>query len=112
MGKAEKRPLDDVVYGDEEQKEREAAKKQRDAELADLRGMLKSPGAKRFFRRTMAFCGLFRCAFVGNARVYFHTGQRNVASWLLGEILEAEPDPQFILDVLYDAKKEEQSDDS
>jgi len=105
------RVLDDVIFGEEVEEQQKAAKLKRDEELNDLRDMLKSPGAKRFFRRTMAFCGLFRCSFVGNARVYFLTGQRNVASWLLGEILEAEPDPQFILDVLYDSKKEEQRDD-
>lgn len=65
--------------------EAENTARQQDEDLARI---LETPGGRRFLRRVLDCCGIFRLSFdPTNARLTdFHEGARNVGQWLWAEM--------------------------
>jgi hypothetical protein len=73
-------------------------KQKRNQELADLKAVLELPQGRRYIRRLLDRCGVFRAPFTPSAQVYYDTGIRSVGVWVWGEIEEA--DVELLITVL------------
>jgi len=68
---------------------REQGRKVKDADKlaqADLKAVLAMPEGRRYIRRLLAHCGVFRAPFVPSAQVYYDNGIRSVGVKIWGEI--------------------------
>ena len=55
-------------------------------ELEDVQSLLRIPEGRRFIRRILGFCGLYRSGSTQNAKVYALSARRDVALWVLDRI--------------------------
>lgn len=82
--------VDEVPYdaGDARQvtRKRQAAKFERDTELAELRAILKTEGGRKFVWRVLEQCRLY-----APVDTMVDEGKRRVGLFLLTEVIEAEP---------------------
>ena len=66
---------------------------ERDNELAALRDVLVDPKVRSFLWRALARAGMFKTHFNPNAAIMGHnTGLADMGTWILNEILEANPE--------------------
>ena len=64
----------------------------RDNELLDLKAILADERVRKFLWRVMARAGMFRTHFSPNAAIMGHnTGQADMGTFILNEVLEADP---------------------
>jgi hypothetical protein len=88
-------------WNDEEAaKERADAQEQveRDNEIADLRDILLDAKVRKFLWRIMSRAGMFRTHFNPNAAIMGHnTGQADMGTAILNEILEANPEAWIVM---------------
>lgn len=87
-----------AIPTEEEQKKREdAAKREREKELEDIRFVLKSPEGRRVYYRLIDHCQPFKESYVvGMFDVTANNeGRRMVGNFLMAELLEADPERYF-----------------
>lgn len=70
-----------------EGKERFEVKEQ----VKDLRFLLSTPQGKRFIWRALEQCSVFKGGFAAPDQLMFREGERNIGTWLLAQITEANP---------------------
>ena len=61
---------------------------ERNAELRDLRDVLKTKSGKRFFNRLFSKCKMYNTSFTGNSTTFFNEGKRSVALEIFEDIAE------------------------
>lgn len=85
---------EDPIYNAADPKQvREKGRKDKDREkeeIADLVAILSLPEGRRYIRRLLAHCGVFRAPFVPSAQVYYDNGIRSVGVKIWGEIERAD----------------------
>lgn len=77
---------------------REARKKvklNRENELDDIKAVLSSPEAKRFFWRILEHCKVFGSVFEQSSRIYYNSGMQDVGHFIMAEIADADPELIF-----------------
>lgn len=69
------------------------AKRQREADLADLRAVAATPGGVRVLRRILERCGVYKLSYAPDAgATAFNEGMRNIGLWILSEVEESAPE--------------------
>lgn len=68
------------------------AKARRDAELKDLREVLRTDAGKRVINRIFQIAHMFSVSFTGNSTTFFNEGTRWLGLWLCDECQQADPE--------------------
>jgi hypothetical protein len=61
------------------------------AQLKDLRELMDSPAFRRYLKRYLSICSVFKTTFTGNSETFFKEGQRPVGTTMFGELMQACP---------------------
>lgn len=70
----------------------------KEREIDDLKGLLSTPGGRRFLWRYIEFCGIFESSFSSSgSEMFFLEGQRNVGLKLIKEIMEADANAYIVM---------------
>lgn len=86
---------------------REAGRRERSTrqqQLNDMRELLATEAGKRFLWRLMAHCKVNESVFSPSAHIYYNSGMQDVGHFVLGEIMEAQP--QAFMDMINMNNKE------
>ena len=72
----------------------DAAERQHNQEVEDLRSILKTVYGKRFVWKWLGAAGIFRQSFIAGSAdsTAFNEGRRSIGNALLAEVLEVRPD--------------------
>lgn len=62
------------------------------AQLKDIIVLLGQPEFRRYVKRYLAICSVFRTTFTGSSETFFKEGQRSIGTTMFGEIMQASPD--------------------
>lgn len=62
------------------------------AQLKDITTLLKYPEFRRYVKRYLATCNVFKTTFTGSSETFFKEGQRSIGTTMFGEIMQANPD--------------------
>lgn len=76
---------------DRERAEKRAARTQRE-QLKDTRVLLGQPEFRRYVKRYLATCNVFKTTFTGSSETFFKEGQRSIGTTMFGEIMQASPE--------------------
>lgn len=85
-------PEEDVFNLDEQLKKlTDAQKRARQKDINDVRAILKTPEGRRYLRKLLGKCGIFRSSFTPNSNLTaFNEGKRDIGLEVLIEINEAD----------------------
>lgn len=76
--------------------EREAAAKRearyQRAQHKDIAALLNTPEFRRYVKRYLALCNVFKTTFTGNSETFFREGQRSIGTTMFGEIMQVNPE--------------------
>lgn len=61
------------------------------AQLKDITVLLDTPEFRRYAKRYLAICSVFKTTFTGSSETFFREGQRSIGTTMLGEIMQAGP---------------------
>lgn len=75
---------------DRERAEKRAARTQRE-QLKDIAVLLNQPEFRRYVKRYLAICSVFKTTFTGSSETFFKEGQRSIGTTMFGEIMQASP---------------------
>jgi len=89
----------------EVEERRQKEKLESDQAQADLEEIMSTTAGRRFMRRLIGQCGLYRSSFTGNSTTFFNEGARNVGLWVHAEMMSA--CPQRYLEMLQEGQQEE-----
>ena len=78
---------------------------ERKEQLADLREILMSDAGRRVMWRLLKKAKKFESVWDSSARIHYNAGQQDFGHFLMGEIVEAQPDA--LLQMMIDAKRKE-----
>lgn len=73
------------------------AKRGRDRELDDFRGIMESISGRRFVFRYINACGVFEDSFTGNNTTFYNEGKRSIGLRLLADINDACPEKYILM---------------
>ena len=59
------------------------------AQLKDLRELMDSPAFRRYLKRYLTICNVFKTTFTGTSETFFKEGQRSVGTTMFGELMQA-----------------------
>jgi len=76
----------------------------REQQLNDMRDILAIDAGKRFLWRLMEHCKVNASVFSASAHIYYNSGMQDVGHFVLGEIMEAQP--QAFMDMMVMNNKE------
>lgn len=65
---------------------------ERENELVDIRAILDIPGGRRFLWRLLREFKLNQSIFEPNSRIAYNSGRQDAGHFILGEIVEAQPE--------------------
>ena len=68
---------------------RQRAERIESAQLKDLRELMDSPAFRRYLKRYLAICNVFKTTFTGTSETFFKEGQRSVGTTMFGELMQA-----------------------
>ena len=77
----------------EQDKQRAHARAERieRAELADIKALMAIPAFRRYAKRYLGICNVFKTTFTGNSETFFKEGQRSIGTTMFGEIMAIVP---------------------
>lgn len=61
-------------------------------QLKDIRALLDQPEFRRYVKRYLAICNVFKTTFTGSSETFFKEGQRSIGTTMFGEIMQASPE--------------------
>jgi len=61
------------------------------AEQKDVAELMHSPAFRRYAKRYLSSCSVFKTTFTGNSETFFREGQRSIGTTMLAEIMSATP---------------------
>lgn len=74
------------------QAEQERATRIENDQLADIKKLLGLPEFRRYAKRYMSLCNVFKTTFTGNSESFFREGQRSIGTTMFGEIMQCAPE--------------------
>jgi hypothetical protein len=77
----------------------------REGELEDVRAILDTPAGKRFLWRLLDHCKISESVFSPSAHIYYNSGMQDVGHFVLGEIMEAQPQAYMDMIVMHNKEK-------
>lgn len=60
-------------------------------QLKDITVLLQQPEFRRYVKRYLALCSVFKTTFTGSSETFFKEGQRSIGTTMFGEIMQADP---------------------
>jgi hypothetical protein len=78
----------------ETSKQQEAARAKRieAAQRKDIGVLLDLPEFRRYLKRYLSICSVFKTTFTGTSETFFKEGQRSVGTTMFGEIMQVGPE--------------------
>lgn len=61
-------------------------------QLKDIRALLDQPEFRRYVKRYLSLCSVFKTTFTGSSETFFKEGQRSIGTTMFGEIMLASPE--------------------
>lgn len=77
---------------DDKRRERDRAARYQRAQHKDIAGLLNRPEFRRYVKRYLALCNVFKTTFTGNSETFFREGQRSIGTTMFGEIMQVNPE--------------------
>lgn len=68
-----------------------AARYQR-AQAKDIAALLDHPEFRRYVKRYLSICNVFKTTFTGSSETFFREGQRAIGTTMFGEIMQVSPE--------------------
>lgn len=79
-------------------------------ELNDLRGILATPGGRRFMWRMLGKCRVFESIYHASALIHYNSGQQDIGHFVMAEIVDARADA--LLEMMQESKQAEEKDNA
>lgn len=77
---------------EERQRIQERAARLQREQLRDIAALLDRPEFRRYVKRYLTICNVFRTTFTGSSETFFKEGQRSIGTTMFGEIMQASPE--------------------
>jgi hypothetical protein len=71
--------------------ERKRAERIEQAEAKDVADLMDLPAFRRYVKRYLATCNVFKTTFTGSSETFFREGQRSIGTTMFGEVMTACP---------------------
>lgn len=62
------------------------------AQLKDITVLLQQPEFRRYVKRYLNICSVFKTTFTGSSETFFREGQRSIGTTIFGEVMQASPE--------------------
>ena len=61
------------------------------ATIRDVRELMESAAFRRYLKRYLSTCSVFKTTFTGNSETFFREGQRSIGTTMMSELMTACP---------------------